>query len=106
METNSPAYNREMKRNSTIVLVVVVLVNVGYFGWRWATHETLESCLTKAAQAANGAHRAYADLRDICSERELARLIEKTQGKPMARQQEQTDKQVGLFDDLPKATKP
>lgn len=78
MDGNSPRYNWEMKRNSTIVLAVVIAVNFGYWGYRWATHETYESCLVQAAKSANGVHRAYADLRDICDDREFERMIEKS----------------------------
>ncbi len=78
MDGNSPKYNQEMKRNGTIVLAVVIAANFGYWGWRWATHETFESCLVQAAKSANGVARAYADLRDICDDRELERLIEKS----------------------------
>lgn len=96
MNENTAGFNASIKRKSTIFLAAVLVVNVGYWGWRYATHETLESCLVKAAQAANGAHRAYADLSDICEQREL---IRQTSGREL------TDKQVGLFSDLPAAKK-
>jgi hypothetical protein len=99
MNENTHSFNSKMKRNSTLFLAAVAAVNVGYWGWRYATHETLESCLIKAAQAANGAPRAYADLREICENRELERQVAGQAGKEL------TDKQVGLFDDLPKAQK-
>lgn len=82
----------ENKRNQAIVLAVVVAANLGYGAYRWATYETYESCLVQAAKSANGVHRAYADLRQICDDRELARMIEKAPGtKP-----ELTDAQVFL----------
>ena len=103
MNGNSPAFNREMKRNSTIFLIVVIVVNVGYFGWRWATSETFESCIKDAAQAANGVPRAYADLRSICDDREFERMVAKF---PPPKLKELKDKDVGLFDDLIPAKPP
>lgn len=101
MNDNIPAFNRQMKRNSTIFLAAVVAVNVGYFGWRLATHETYEGCLKEAAQSANGVHRAYADLRAICADRETARIAESLP-PPKAT----PAPQAGLFDDLPTAKPP
>ena len=101
MNDNSPAYNRHMKRNSTIFLAAVVAVNVGYWGWRWATHETYEACLKDAAQSANGVHRAYADLREICADREITRMNERLPAPKPA-----PAPQAGLFDDLIPAKPP
>lgn len=101
MNDNSPAYNRQMKRHSTIFLAAVVAVNVGYWGWRWATNETYETCLKEAARSANGVARAYADLREICADREIARMDER-----LPPPKSTPAPQAGLFDDLIPAKPP
>lgn len=101
MTDNSPAFNRQIKRNSTIFLAAVVAANVGYWGWRWATPETYEACLKEAARSANGVHRAYADLRAICAARDTARLAENTPSRSAL-----PTPPPGLFDDLPTAKPP
>lgn len=75
MDRNTGQFNQEVKRNGTIVLAVVIAVNVGYWGWRWATHEDYEGCIKQAAKAANGVSRAYFDLRKICDDRQTERMI-------------------------------
>lgn len=92
LDGNTPSHDRSIRRASTIFLAAVVGVNLAYWGWRWATHETYESCLKDAARAAGGVARAYADLREICEERETARLL---QSMPAV------EPLNSLFDDLP-----
>lgn len=78
MNENTPTFNQQRKREGTIVLTVVVAANLAYLGWRWANNETYEDCLKSAAKASAGVHRAYADLREICDNKETVRLIQQT----------------------------
>ncbi len=71
-------HRQEMQRNSRIVLGVVLAAGLGYAGWVFATYESYETCIKQAAKTANGVRSAYLDLRGICDQKEIRRLVETT----------------------------